>query len=616
MATLTKSLLPISGYTNQYYTYQCVVTENSYSVANNTSNVTITFSIKGPWAPSYYEWATNYGIIVDGAVKKTGSSSPYVSTSYVQLLTWTGDIAHSSDGSKTINVGVYLYHNNTANYLPKQYTSSSPLTMGSVALTTIARASQPSIITWPNTTQNIGDIGSTVTIHMNRASSSFTHTVRYAFGSLSGNIATGVTNNCSWTIPTSFYAQIPSATSGTGTVYCDTYNGSTLIGTKSVSFTTTVSSSVVPTVGTITLTPQAYNYLVQNKNTVKVAVSGCSAGAGSGIKSYTFSGPGISTTTTSTSVTSSTMSSSGTKTYTVTVTDNRGRTASKTASITCYAWSAPSITLNAYRVASSTSTTENDSGTYVRCTYNLSYSSVNNTNDVTVKIYYKKNTASSWSSKTALTDSKNTSGNYALSSIAADSTYTVYATITDSYSGSSTSTQITIFSAERILNIRSNGTGIAFGKMAESDNLLDVKWPIKTGGSYVATMPTVLYSSSTGNIGTITLSYSAADYTYLEIYYTDNNGRQPNCARIYSPNGKYVSLSCIEPSTSGTEERMYIRTSGWTISGTSMTVGRSDLSGENRGVYGQLYPNANGTNSDVKVTANNYIKIFRVLGYK
>ena len=119
MATLTKSLLPISGHTNQYYTYQCTVTENSYSAVNNTSNVTIAFYIKGPWNPSFYEWITYYGILVDGSVKKTGSSSPYVTTSNLHLLTWTGDIAHNSDGAKSINVGVYLYHNGPSNYLPK-----------------------------------------------------------------------------------------------------------------------------------------------------------------------------------------------------------------------------------------------------------------------------------------------------------------------------------------------------------------------------------------------------------------------------------------------------------------------------------------------------------------
>ena len=250
MATLTKSLLPISGYTNQYYTYQCVVTENSYNVANNTSNVTVTFYIKGPWAPSFYEWETYYGIIIDGSVIKTGSSSPYISTSYVQLLTWTGNITHSSDGSKSINVGVYLYQSGPANYLPKQYSSSSPLSMGSVALTTIPRASSFGTISG-NT------IGSNMVVNISRHSSSFTHQLWYKLGNSSWyDLGTGIGTQKTFTISNDLLSQLPSATSGTLQLCLRTYNGNTQIGSdvyKNV--TVNVASSVVPTIGTITLDP-------------------------------------------------------------------------------------------------------------------------------------------------------------------------------------------------------------------------------------------------------------------------------------------------------------------------------------------------------------------------
>lgn len=715
MATLTKQLLPISGYTNQYYTYQCVVTENSYSVANNTSNVTVTFLIKGPWAPSFYEWSTNYGIIVDGSVKKTGSSSPYVSTSYIQLLTWTGDITHNSDGSKKINVDVYLHHNNTAKYLPKQYTSSSPLSMGSVTLTTIPRASSISSLT-----SSVAINGENkVTVNITRNSSSFTHTVQFYINNTYTTTITNVGTSTSYAIPTSWLSAMPSSTSCTAYCKVTTYNGSTQIGSVvSKNFTVTVPADVKPTVGSITLTPQTYANLIQGKNKLKIDVSGCSAGTGSGIKSYTFSGPGISSTTTNTSVTSSgTISNTGTLTYTVKVTDNRGRTNSGTKTITCYAWKAPSVKLTSvYRVKTSTSTTEDDSGTYALCKYNITCSSVNSTNDVTVKIYYKKNTASSWSSVTALSNSTETSGSYTLSGISVDSTYNVYAEITDNYSGSSKSSQVTIFSAERVLNIRPNGSGIALGKMAESNNLLDCKWAIKTdepeqtmknltykgsnllsttddimenwadmgnlatvyysqteklngqpaqygyllnitagsgstqvhqlwsqqpngslfhrGGNtnglydwktifdssnytnYVTQKPTQLFSSGGGTTGTITLSQSINDFSYIEIFYCDNNYRQRDSVKFARGNTNYITLHLIEPSTVGSDPRVYIRSSGWTLVDTTMTPGRSDLDGANQGVYAQLYPHANGTNIDAKVTANNYIVVYRILGYK
>ena len=497
MATLTKSLLPISGYTNQYYTYQCVVTENSYNVANNTSNVTVTFYIKGPWAPSFYEWETYYGIIIDGSVIKTGSSSPYISTSYVQLLTWTGNITHSSDGSKSINVGVYLYQSGPANYLPKQYSSSSPLSMGSVALTTIPRASSFGTISG-NT------IGSNMVVNISRHSSSFTHQLWYKLGNSSWyDLGTGIGTQKTFTISNDLLSQLPSATSGTLQLCLRTYNGNTQIGSdvyKNV--TVNVASSVVPTIGTITLDPtdiNGQNILVQGKNKLTVKVSGCAAGSGSSIKSYTFSGPGISSTTTSTSViSSSTISNTGTLTYTVKVTDNRGRTASKTATITCYAYSTPYIKpFSAFRCNSNG--TANQNGTYVKCDYTLGYSSVNGTNNVTVKIMYKKNTASSYSSVNSLTNSTATSGSQILSSIDISSTYTIYATITDKYGGSSQSSIETVFGAARIFNIASDGTGIAFGKMSEktssnANGLFECKWDAQFYGT--ATGPSGFSTSS------------------------------------------------------------------------------------------------------------------------
>ena len=258
MATLTKSVSPQGGGYN--YTYTVDVIENSTSIANNTSNVTINFYIKGPWAPSYYDWTTYYGIIVDGSVKDSGSSRPYVSTSNVKLLSWTGDVAHNSDGSKSISVSVYLT-NGSASYLPTQYPSSSPLYMGSVSLTTIPRASSVSCST--------ADIGSNATISISRASSSFTHTLSYAFGSLTGTIATKTSStSVSWTIPTTFYAQIPNDKSGTGTITCDTYNGSTLIGSKPTYFTATVNESA---------SKPTLNPTVVDVNTTTTALTGDSS---------------------------------------------------------------------------------------------------------------------------------------------------------------------------------------------------------------------------------------------------------------------------------------------------------------------------------------------------
>ena len=162
-------------------------------------------------------------------------------------------IAHTPDGSKSFTVSGFsgwIYNSGTT------YASSQTFT-----LPTIPRASSVSCST--------ANIGSNATITINRASTSFTHTLTYSFGSLSGTIATKTSStNISWTIPTTFYGQIPNSKSGTGTITCDTYSGSTLIGSKSTSFTATVSESASKP----TLSPT-----VSDSNTTTTALTGNSS---------------------------------------------------------------------------------------------------------------------------------------------------------------------------------------------------------------------------------------------------------------------------------------------------------------------------------------------------
>ena len=79
-------------------------------------------------------------------------------------------------------------------------------------------------------------MGTAVTIYTNRQSSIATHTVRYSFFSESGLIAVGVEDECAWTPPVSLAAQIPNATSGWGTIYCDTYVNGSLVSTNTCAF--------------------------------------------------------------------------------------------------------------------------------------------------------------------------------------------------------------------------------------------------------------------------------------------------------------------------------------------------------------------------------------------
>ena len=108
------------------------------------------------------------------------------------------------------------------------------------------------------------NIGAKSTIIVTRKSSAYTHSIAYKFGSLSGyvtadgGISTGEvkfdTTSVSWTIPTTFYAQIKNAKSGTCTLTIKTYSGSTQIGdAQTCTLTVTApQSACAPTVsGTV-----------------------------------------------------------------------------------------------------------------------------------------------------------------------------------------------------------------------------------------------------------------------------------------------------------------------------------------------------------------------------
>lgn len=205
--------------------------ESDVNVGNNTSvvHVKVTITTTEPSFSNYERYGT---IVIDGTSYSHGPYTlPHTTT---RTFESTKTITHNDDGAKSVN---WSYSFPVKN-------DDTRTGSGSITLTTIARASQPSCITYPNTTQNVGYLGDKIMIHMNRKSTSYTHKVTYSFGSKSGTIATGVTDNCEWTIPYNLSDEI-SGTSGSGTIYAETFNGSTSVGTKSVSFTVNVPKAMI-----------------------------------------------------------------------------------------------------------------------------------------------------------------------------------------------------------------------------------------------------------------------------------------------------------------------------------------------------------------------------------
>lgn len=89
---------------------------------------------------------------------------------------------------------------------------------------------------------------------------------------------------------------------------------------------------------------------------------------------------------------------------------------------------------------------------------------------------------------------------------------------------------------------------------------------------------TNLYNNSTGTNGTVTLSETSANFSYLDIYYykteSDMGGKIYSMVRVYAPNGKIATLANTHVATNTI---MQVLTKLVSISGTSITVKKEML---------------------------------------
>lgn len=332
--------------------------------------------------------------------------------------------------------------------------------------------------TQPSLSVSTVEMGKSVTINTPAVNSAYRHTLRYAFGSASGTIATGIASSVSWTPPVSLANQIPSATVGSGTIYCDTYSGSTLLGTKSVSITLTVPGSVVPSAGTLSAAlaedTSGTGLYVKGMGKAKLTLSGASGAYGSSITSYTITGGGWAAT--NGALTTGTLASAGNITFTATVTDSRGRKASTTRTISVIDYTKPGVAVcDVYRCDADGN--RKKAGTYFAVEINASYSAITG-NTLSITARYKKQSESSYGTATNVTNNGKTvlgGGN-----IGASTTYDVLVTVADKYN--SLLIQRTL-STKSVLQSFKRSAGAAIGKVAELANWLDVAWNTRIRGN-------------------------------------------------------------------------------------------------------------------------------------
>lgn len=503
MATSGSKTIYVTDYTTMTFSWQIqrqFIEENYSSVY---WSVKLTDTADGIQSSVGKAWSAS----INGTTYSGTNSIKVGAGGTTTLATGTTSIPHLDDGTKIFS---YSFTQEFAMTYSGEWVGTVKLGAFSGTLDPIPRASQPSCITWPEHTQNVGFFGDTISIHMNRASSSFTHTVRYVFVSAKGNIATGVTTGTTWTIPLTLMSQIPYATSGTGTIYVDTYKGSTLIGTKSCKFTAKVPDSVKPK-ATLSLTDatgidKIYGSPVQGLSKIAVKVTPTTY-YGAGVRRYEVNIDGVKYT--SGEFTTPELTKAGSSPVTALVVDGRYFEATASYTMNVQAYTPPSLTSIAVHRCNEDGT-ENEQGEFIRVTFSARVTSLGAKNLATYKLRYKRSTDTTYT-EIVLTDLANT---WTVTDhnrvFAADGSYSydVEVEVADRHHSDSRSTSAS--TAFTLINWGADGTSMAFGKIAEKPGTIEIALDVEFTGKVKGAIFDAIYP-----VGSIYLSYNHTDPSTL-----------------------------------------------------------------------------------------------------
>ena len=448
---------------------------NRQDVASNSSIVNVQARLRTNG------YASMWGVTAPVTVTVNGKSESLNTTVNIgtnsSFLFYGKDfvVPHNGDGTKTVGIQLSIGLN-TGGY-------GSSMVAFDLPLSNIPRASDVSAAT--------GTIGSAMTININRKVSSFTHTVKYYFGNLSGTIAIGVGTSVSWIPPLNLATQIPSASSGWGNITVDTYSGSTKIGSKSAQLTLNVPTSMTPSLGSITLTDSntAVKNLLNTANTfaeivsdIKVAFNSATGVQGSTITDYHAEIVNKNQSTNANNGNLGLMKWNGSAQVKAWVVDSRGRSSNAvTTNITVLEYFLPTLTFTAIRG----DTNQSSDKIVVSRTAKIAPLKIGNTQKNSFKLSFKTapfgstaytaDTGAGVNDKVAntLTNSKATlSGTFDIGK-----SYEVYGVLEDALTSSGTVKAPPVSPEKMVMGMAE--TAVSFGKYPENTNAVDSDWAFK-----------------------------------------------------------------------------------------------------------------------------------------
>lgn len=515
--------------------FNVYIEPSTQNIANNTTLVNWRMTVSRTGA--YYTYNENgdstLSLDLNGGRVHTSNPRWRTSGEEFQMASGSTTVGHNADGTKSFGF--------SATFNPNNGLHGVITVSGSISLATIPRSSSVSV--------GSGVIGSAVTININRQSSSFKHTIRYAWGNKSGTIASNVDTSTTWTIPLDFANDIPNSTSGTGTIYVDTYSGSTKTGTQSTTLTASVPESIKPSFAGVTLTDLntavrsmlTGNNFLQIISNIQVTFNGASGSYGSSITGYKAEIVGKNQATDSNGGNLGMMNFNGSATIRASVVDSRGRWSdTKDVTINVIEYFAPILSFTALRTRETPSIIQTVRNAKV-APITLS-GSQKNIMTLSFKVAplgsttYTADTgpaSGSWTTIASLTNSPaNLAGSYP-----ANKSFTVVGTLADKFT--SVEFSATVATESVVMSYDKDGR-VGIGKVVEQGKAgsLDIAGDIYAGGKQIQ------QHQLTQNDGAAIKLASTSDWNNIltsGIYMGYNLPNQPANASMHG--WKYVRVS-------------------------------------------------------------------------
>ena len=387
--------------------------------------VTITYpstlcTLYAVWADSSYHVSYNKGS--SGTGTNTDDIKRYNTTLYLRGALFTRDgyvqsgWATSDGGSQVYALGA-AYNENASITLYPAWTADA---------STISASD--------------GTLGTQLSIFINKLSQSYSHTIKFRYGTTSGIIDEHTANTIvRWTPPTYLANRFPSATSGICILTCETYkNSSTLIGTYSITINLAIPSYIkcsvtaVAFAETVSGLNDKFGAYIQGKSKISITgtISTTNAG-GATVSSYDISTNGQIFT--DNGAITGVLNTSGANSCSFKITDTRGRTSTLTRSYSVLPYSAPTISAKINR--------DSSDFTVINVSYSYAISSCNAKNDKALVIKYRE-LGGNYTTQSVTISAYSGTGTYQITGLDKDTAYEVVVTVTDYFTSVQTSTQV------------------------------------------------------------------------------------------------------------------------------------------------------------------------------